>query len=134
MISNGFSNQVELSDVIFWGGTANFGSFYLDCTVEKDNEIKKVIDIHKAIAKEGKIKANADNACGYGIMISYKLSNGRTVDRRYSTVSTESAMKMLGLGDLEGFKDEISEYFYYHSQSMEKLGPSDYLDGFCLLS
>lgn len=134
MISNGFSNQVELSDVIFWGGTANFGSFYLDCTVEKDNEIKKVIDIHKAIAKEGKIKANADNACGYGIMISYKLSNGRTVDRRYSTVSTESAMKMLGLSDLEGFKDEISEYFYYHSQSMEKLGPSDYLDGFCLLS
>lgn len=134
MTSSGLSNQVRFSDVIFWGGAASFGSVYLDCTVEKENEIKKVIEIHKAIAKEGKIKANADNACGYGILISYRLRDGRTVDRRYSTVSTESAMKMLSLGDLEGFKDGISEYFYYHAESTDKLGPSDYLDGFCLLS
>ncbi len=133
MISSGFSNQVKFSDVIFWGGAASFGSVYLDCTVEKENEIEKVIDAHKAIAKEGKIKANADNACGYGILISYRLRDGRTVDRRYSTVSTESAMKMLSLSNLEGFRNEIPDYFYYHAQSTEKVGLTNYLDGFCLL-
>ncbi len=107
------------------------GNFYV---IEDSKKTEKAVEVHKEIAKEGRIKSNADNACGYGFLIEYTLYNGRTVRRYYDTVSTENAKKLLGLNDLTDSRENIEKYFYYHAGSLGKLGVTDYLDGFCLLT
>lgn len=107
------------------------GNFYV---IEDSKKTEKAVEVHKEIAKEGRIKSNADNACGYGFLIEYTLNNGRTLRRYYDTVSTENAKKLLGLNDLTDSRENIEKYFYYHAESLGKLGVTDYLDGFCLLT
>lgn len=107
------------------------GYFYV---IEDSKKIEKAVELHRAIAKEGRIKPNADNACGCGFLVEYTLYNGRTVRRYYDTVSTENAKKLLGLNDLTDSRENIEKYFYYHAESLGKLGVTDYLDGFCLLT
>ncbi len=125
---------MNFTDVIFTGGVTGYGPYFAYWTVENDNEIEKVIDIHKALAKEGKLKANADNVCGYNILIEYTLKNGKTVERYYDTMSTESAIKALGLSDLSEFKNNIKDYFEYHAASNGMIATaSNFLDGFCML-
>ena len=104
------------------------------CSVEDVSEIETVIGIHKELAREGKIKANADNACGSGFSISYSLRNGKTVERYYDTMSTENAAEVLGLSNFSYFKENLSNYFYYHGEASGLLSAPDYLDGFCIAS
>ncbi len=49
-------------------------------------------------------------------------------------MSTDNAKKLLGLNDLTDGREDIEKYFYYHAESLGKLGVTDYLDGFCLLT
>ena len=113
----------NLVDIILTGESTGLGFYFPYYTV-----------IDGKLAKEGKLKSNADNVCGYNILIEYTLKNGKTVKRFYDTVSTESAIKALGLSDLSDFKSGIQNYFDYHATSTGMIATtSNYLDGFCML-
>ncbi len=134
MTKSTVSYTSNLVDIILTGESTGLGFYFPYYTVIGDKEIEQVVEIHKALAKEGKLKSNADNVCGYNILIEYTLKNGKTVKRFYDTVSTESAIKALGLSDLSDFKSGIQNYFDYHATSTGMIATtSNYLDGFCML-
>lgn len=125
--------ELDFMDALL-GGSERYDCYMPQYVILDDGELEKIIEVHKSLAKEGRLKQDADNVCGYNILISYTLKNGATVSRRYSTMSTESAMKALGLNDLEEFKKDLKEYFYYQSDTTIMANASEYRDGFCLVS
>lgn len=126
-------SELDFMDALL-GSVERYDVYMPQYIILDDAELEKIIEVHKSLAKEGKLKSDADNVCGYNIQISYNLKNGGTVSRRYSTMSTESAMKALGLNDLEEFKTDLKEYFYYQADTTIMANASEYRDGFCLVS
>ena len=133
MIGNNIPYYSNTFGLFAVGGT-DYSAYYPDFTVYDNKEIKKVIEAHKSLAKDGKLRANADNVCGYGFMVDYTLRDGRRVRRYYSTASLESAVKLLGLSDLSEIKKNTEKYFYYDPDIMSEYDVSLFDNSFCLYS
>ena len=131
------SNDISYTSVISGSFTNRYNSdenlFYPGFLIGDDEEIAKIIEIHKSLAKEGKLKANADNVCGYGFLIEYTLHGGKTVMRYYNSTSLENAIKLLGLSDLTEVKSNISDYFLYISNNFDD-AYSDVPGDYCIYS
>lgn len=116
-----------------FGGSSDNEPYYPSFLIQKSDDIEKVLEIHKALAKEGRIGENADNACGYGFEIEYTLNSGKTVTRYYNSMSLESAIKLLGLSDLADIKNDALDFFLYLTFYKNSL-PSGVKNGFIIFS
>ena len=87
-------------------------SLYPTFTTSSDEEIDKLIEIHKSFVKSGKIRNTASTACGTNFEITYTLKNGSTVKRYYTETTEENAKAILGLSDFSGVKAAVGNYFY----------------------
>ena len=134
MISRTVSAYDNQTGDTFFLGTGYYSSIYPNFATYDKEEIKKIVEAHKALAKEGKLKPNDDNVCGYGFTIDYTMRDGREVNRSYRTASLESAIKLLGLSDLSEIKRNVETYFYYDPDFMNENGLSDFYNSFCLYS
>lgn len=112
------------------GCMANYRKY---CFEEKD-DIKKIVETHKSLARSGKIKPNADNACGFIFEIEYTISNNKTVKRFYSTMSTENAAKLLCLNDIFDLNDAIFSYFQYPVTKIDGYDYQTTFSGFIMYS
>lgn len=92
-----------------------YNNTYSVSALVKDDEVAKVMELHRSLAKQGKLRENDDNVCGYGFQIKYTLNSGKTVKRYYSSMSLENAAKALGLSDLSDIKERVPDYFLYSS-------------------
>lgn len=71
------------------------------------DEINKIVNLHKAVIKDGKIKNNSPKSCNAALLIEYKLKNGKSVYRQYTETTQETVKQMMALNDYKTVKDKL---------------------------
>lgn len=114
----------SLLDVNNLGGNVEYytASDYSRFTVTNQNDIKKLISIHKKFVEDGKIKDSASNSCGINFQIVYHLTNDKQVIRYYSETTEATALEVLGLSELDCVREGIDGGF---SRSFDELYDPD---------
>lgn len=99
----GLSSQVATNIDFYYG-------YGIDMSTSE--EIEKVVELHKAIVENGKIRNNAADACADAIEIEYTMKDGSTIKRRYTESDFEIAKKIIKLNDIESLKNLINDFAY----------------------
>ena len=97
------------------GGTSNGKQYYVrsDYTYTKSDDVKEIIDVHRAIIDAGKPKLAVDmehfssTAVPYDIIIKYTLKSGNEITRYYDRTTMEVLEKMLSLDDTQTVHNNI---------------------------
>ena len=76
------------------------------------NEVPQVMELHRSLAKQGKLTPNNKDVCGYNFELEYTLHNGKTVRRYYSSMSLENAIRALGLSEALDINYRAAYSFY----------------------
>ena len=97
---------------------------------DTDEEIAQVVELHKAIVDNGKIKNNASDSCQDTIHIIYTLKDGTVIDRLYSESDFELAKQTIKFNDIKSLKDSINDIEMYNETNEDDVGKEDYaIDG-----
>ena len=72
-----------------------------------ENDIKAVLDVHKAITEDSEESRTTENT----IQFIYKLKNGTTLKRSFNRISPEAYKKLLYLEDSDFYNNTLTELF-----------------------
>lgn len=101
----------------FFYGSGSQDTYYPTYSVDDENMIHKLIEIHRSFVQKGHIKGTASDTCAMNFQIIYTLKNGKTVKRYYNVTTEENAKRIMGLGDTTVAKSGIGEFFENKSES-----------------
>lgn len=104
--------------------TDRFSDFILtdETSVKYTGEdVNTVLKLHQLIIDDGKIKNSADNACGCPVVFSYRLKNGKNVQRVYYESTEETARRILMLGDTQSAKTNLINLLGEGKSSVEQI-------------
>lgn len=76
----------------------------------KDEDIQKVVDLHKKLVSDGKIKNSGADSVGASIRIKYVLDDGTEIERFYSESTEDVYEKLFALNSTEPVKETLKDY------------------------
>ena len=75
-----------------------------------DEDIRKVVDLHKKLVSDGKIKNSGADSVGASIRIKYVLDDGAEIIRFYSEATESAYEKLFALNSTEPVKETLKDY------------------------
>jgi hypothetical protein len=75
-----------------------------------DEDIQKVIDLHKKLVSDGKIKNSGADCVGANIRIKYVLDDGTEIERFYSESTEDVYEKLFALNSTKPVKETLKDY------------------------
>lgn len=96
---------------LFSYGSGYQSSYYPEYSVDDEETIRRLIEIHRSFVQKGNIKNNASDSCAMNFQIIYTLKNGKQIKRYYTKTTEENAKRIMGLSDTIVEKSGISSYF-----------------------